>query len=183
MNYWLFQKEKDVLWQQKRLHWYAAWRIILLVVLSVCWGCLLFFVTADTEPSENLLIFVETPIIAVMNVIPAVFLSLLFYAAFARALPAFFASGLTTLGCSVVNDYLLASCDNPIMDFFKGQSSWVTDERLWVVLGGFVLVSLILGIFARGKGAGKKMRLTILVILLLAAYPLGMLYVSEGFLR
>lgn len=189
MKHWLFWKEKDVLWPQKKLKWYAAWRLLALVGMSVCWGLALLVIAEGNYPLENLKTYLETPLIAVMNVIPVLFLSLLFYAIFARAFPAFLASAFITLGFSVTNYYLLRFRDDPLMaldllDFstamhFKNQYSLMPDKRLWAVLGCFVLALLFLALFARGKGAEKGMRLTILAIVLLSAYPLGVLYVSD----
>ncbi|MBR2928992.1 MAG: sulfatase-like hydrolase/transferase [Oscillospiraceae bacterium] len=189
MKHWLFWKEKDVLWPQKKLKWYAAWRLLALLAVSVCWGLALLVASQGSYPLQNLKTFVETPLLAVMNVIPVVFLSLLFYAALARALPAFALSGGIWLGFTLTNYYLLRFRDDPLMaldllDFFtamhfKNQYDLMPENRLWAVLGCFVVALLFLGIFARGKGAGKRLRLTILAILLLSAYPLGLLYVSD----
>lgn len=189
VKHWLFWKEKDVLWPQKKLKWYAAWRLIALVAVSVCWGLALLVASQGSYPLPNLKTFVETPLLAVMNVIPVVFLSLLFYAAFARALPAFALSGGIWLGFTLTNYYLLRFRDDPLMaldllDFFtamhfKNQYDLMPENRLWAVLGCFVLAVIFLAVFARGKGAGKGMRLTILAIVLLSAYPLGLLYTND----
>ncbi len=189
LKHWLFWKEKDLLWSQKKLKCYAAWRLLALLAVSVCWGLALLVASQGSYPLENLKTFVETPLLAVMNVIPVVFLSLLFYAAFARALPAFALSGGIWLGFTLTNYYLLRFRDDPLMaldllDFFtamhfKNQYDLMPENRLWAVLGCFVLALLFLGIFARGKGAGKGMRITLLATVLLSAYPLGLLYTND----
>ena len=153
MKFWLFEKEADVLWQQKKLRWYAAWRLIALVGVSVCWGLALLLLAEGNYPVQYLLTYVNTPLVALLNVLPVVVLSLLFYAAFARALPAFLASGFVTFGFSAANYYLLRFRDDPLMaldllDFstavhFTDEYSLAPDKRLWTLIGCFVLALLM----------------------------------------
>lgn len=188
-RFWLFQKEPDVLWQQKRLKWYGAWRLIALLGMSLCWGAALLVIAVGRYPKMDLLGYFETPLIAALNILPVVALSLLGYAAFGRALPAFLLSGVITLGFSAANYYLLLFRDDPLMavdlkDFstglgFTGQYDMTPDKWLWAVLGCFALAILFLALFARGKGAGKRLRLGLLAGLLVLAYPLGLLYTSD----
>ena len=189
MKFWLFEKEADVLWQRKRLRRFSAWRLAALMGVSVCWGLALLLLAEGNYPVEYLLTYVRTPLIAVLNVLPVVLLSLLGYAIFARALPAFLLSGVVTFGFSAANYYLLRFRDDPLMaldllDFstavhFTDEYSLAPDKRLWAMIACFGLALLFLGLFARGKGAGKKLRLSILALLLLTAYPLGLLYTSD----
>ncbi|MBR6678287.1 MAG: hypothetical protein IKL23_06125 [Oscillospiraceae bacterium] len=189
MKHWLFWKEKDVLWPQKKLKWYSTWRLIALMAMSVCWGLALLVIAVGRYPKFDILGYFETPIIATLNVIPVVVLSLLFYALFARALPAFLASGVITLGFSAANYYLLLFRDDPLMavdllDFFTGmrftgQYDMTPDVWFSAVLFCFVVAILFLFLFARGKGAEKKMRLSILALILVLAYPLGLLYTND----
>ncbi len=188
-RFWLFQKEPDVLWPQRKLKWYAAWRLIALLFMSLCWGAALLVIAVGRYPKFDLLGYFETPIIAALNVIPVMVLSLLFYAAFGRALPAFLASGIITLGFSAANYYLLLFRDDPLMavdllDFFTGlkftgQYDMTPDIWFSAVLFCFALAVAFLALFARGRGAGKKLRLSILALLLVLAYPLGLLYTND----
>lgn len=188
-RFWLFRKEPDVLWSQKKLKAYAAWRLTALLLMSLCWGAALLIIAVGRHSRIHVLGYFETPLIAALNVIPVVLLSLLFYAIFGRALPAFLASGIITLGFASANHYLLLFRDDPLMavdllDFFTGlkftgQYDMRPDKWFALVLGCFVLAVLFLAIFARGKGAGKKLRLSILALLLVLVYPMGLLYTSD----
>lgn len=188
-RFWLFQKEPDVLWPQKKLRWHSAWRLIALLLMSVCWGAALLVIAVGRYPKFDLLGYFETPLIAALNILPVVVLSLLGYAAIGRALPAFLVSGIITLGFSAANYYLLLFRDDPlkavdVKDFstglgFTGQYDMTPDRWLLAVLGCFALAIIFLALFARGKGAGKKLRLSILAILLALAYPMGLLYCSD----
>ncbi len=188
-RFWLFQKEPDVLWPEKKLKGYAAWRLIALLLMSLCWGAALLVIAVGRYPKMDLLGYFETPLIASLNILPVVVLSLLGYAAFGRALPAFLFSGVITLGFSAANYYLLLFRDDPLkaVDLkdlstglgFTGQYDMRPDKWLWAVLGCFALAILFLALFARGKGAGKRLRLGLLAGVLVLAYPLGLLYTSD----
>ena len=58
VKHWLFWKEKDVLWPQKKLKWYAAWRLLALLAVSVCWGLALLVASQGSYPLPNLKTFV-----------------------------------------------------------------------------------------------------------------------------
>ena len=179
----------DPLWQREKQNAYAAWRLIWLIVMSVLWGVALLVIAAGSYPKQDIIGFFETPIIAALNILPVVVLSLLFYAAFARAWAAFLAGGLITGLMAAANYYLLLFRDDPLMaqDIldvstglgFAGKYELTPDIWLSAVIVCFILALGFLLLFCRGKGAGKKLRLSLLAIILLAAYPLTLLYASD----
>ncbi|MGM9618747.1 MAG: sulfatase-like hydrolase/transferase [Oscillospiraceae bacterium] len=188
-RFWLFQKEPDPLWPVKKQRWYAAWRLIALLLMSVCWGAALLVIAAGRYPKRDILGYFETPLIAALNILPVVLLSLLFYALFARAWAAFLASGLITLGFAAGNYYLLLFRDDPLMAVdlldlftglgFTGQYDLTPDTWLSAVLVCFCLAVAFLLLLARGKGAGKRLRLSLLALLLVLAWPMTLLYGSD----
>lgn len=179
----------DPLWRRETQNGYAAWRLCWLVLMSLLWGVALLVIAAGSYPKQDILGFFETPLIAALNLLPVLLLSLLFYAAFARTWAAFLASGLITGLLAAANYYLLLFRDDPLMaqdilDIstglgFAGKYSLVPDVWLGAVIVCFFLAMGFLLLFCRGRGAGKKLRLSLLAFVLLAAYPVTLLYASD----
>ncbi len=186
---WLFQKERDPLWPRRRLRWYTAWRLIALLGMSVCWGAALLVLAAGSYPKHYIGGYFETPLIAALNILPVLVLSLLFYVLFNRAWAAFLCSGVLTLGFSLGNYYLLLFRDDPLMAAdlldlstglgFTGRYDLSLDVWAGVVVLCFFLALGFLCLFARGRGSGVRLRLLLLGVLLAAGYPLFLLYRSD----
>ena len=185
----LYSSAPDPLWTRDKQNAYAAWRLCWLLIMSVLWGVALLVIAAGSYPKQDILGYFETPLIAALNILPVVVLSLLFYAAFARAWAAFLASGLITGLMAAANYYLLLFRDDPLMAQdvldvstglgFAGKYELKPDLWLGAVIVCFFLAMGFLLLFCRGKGAGKTLRLSLLILVLLAAYPMTRLYASD----
>lgn len=163
--------------------------LILLLASAVLLGVILLLPSLGGYPVAQMLGFFRTPLIALLNVLPCLFFLCLFYALFARVGAAFLTGGILLFLLTAADNYLLLFRDDPLMaqdlrDIstglgFAGKYDLLPGTKLAVALVCFLLLTVGVCLLGRGVRAGKRLRLTLAVLLLLSAFPLTLLYASD----
>ena len=177
----------------RRQKLYRKGRIAFALLASVFGGtvtglCSLFF--AASAYNEGLFFtYFANPYILLLNLLPPIILSLLFYLLCNRAACAYLFTNLCTMGLTLVHYFKVAFRGDPLIaedltlitesgKMLETYKLYI-NKRLIAYLVILVLGTLLLALLARGRFRKKRTRLALGVALLLAASALVPAYTSE----
>ena len=190
-SFFLFRKSTEKEWAlwMKLLFW--TWRVIVLLAGAAAMGYITLKFAFGIYPSEVFTGYLETPGLAALNIIPAVWLVCFLYALFGRTWVAFLAGGGAVLGLSLGNFFKLLYRDDPLifedMLILREASLMATgdyysifiDKRIALAFACLVLGTLFLALFARGVVKGWKKRVALVLAALLSGSLLLPTYLDD----
>lgn len=115
--------------------------------------------------------------LVILNIIPVILLTMLFYAIIGRAWIALLLSEIVALGISLCNYFKLIFRDDPLMfedialvreavNMTKSYTLFV-DVKMAIVMGSIFVITILLFVVSRGKKAGYKKRFFIAIVVML----------------
>ena len=188
-HFWLFRPSADGL-TQGRTWVYWLWNVCITVFAGLCLGVLSLAFAYGDYPDLLFQSYFQVPLIAVLNILPALILVLALYFLFGRAWAAFLASAAVVMGFSLANYYKLRFRDDPVIfeDLkYIREAGAITqtakydltpDKRIWFGLLCVVLGTLFLFFLVRGVPK-KKVRLPLCLVTILVCLPLSKTYTSS----
>ena len=188
-HFWLFRPSADGL-TRGRTWVYWLWNVCITALSGVCLGVLSLVFAYGDYADALFKSYFEVPLIAVLNILPALLLLLALYFLFGRAWVAFLASSAVVMGFSLANYYKLRFRDDPVIfeDLkYIREAGAITqtakydltpDKRIWFGLLCVVLGTLFLFFLVRGVPK-KKVRLPLCLVTILVCLPLSKAYTSS----
>ena len=113
-HFFLFRKKTDPVWPEWKRAVYALTPPVTLFCASVCMGLVLLLFAYGPYSWGAFQGYFRSGRILVMNVLPVVLVTFLFYGVFGRAWSAFLAGGGVSLGFSLGNYFKLQFRDDPL---------------------------------------------------------------------
>ena len=113
-HFWLFRPSADGL-TRGRTWVYWLWNVCITVFAGLCLGVLSLAFAYGDYPDLLFQSYFQVPLIAVLNILPALILVLALYFLFGRAWVAFLASAAVVMGFSLANYYKLRFRDDPVI--------------------------------------------------------------------
>ena len=180
LHFFLLRKKADPVWPEWKRVTYALAPPVLLFCASVCMGLVLLLFAYGPYSWGAFQGYFRSWRILVMNVLPVVLVTFLFYGVFGRAWSAFLAGGGVCLGFSLGNYFKLQFRDDPLyfedMLVLREAKAMTVEQHYDLFIDKrmvFALVCLALGtaalcFLARGRLGGWKKRLIVLVAVVLA---------------
>ena len=174
--------------QKARPFW--LWNGLCLLAAGVGLGVLSLLLAYGTYPNALLGHYLKTPLLALLNLLPAILLLYLLWFLLRRPWLAFLLSSLTVLGFSLANYYMLRFRDDPLMftDLTnireagaittKADYDLTPDARIWLCLIGAVLITVLLAAFVRGRPRGRTRLIGALMTIALCV-PLSAAYTGD----
>ena len=114
-HFFLFQRRPGEDWSKGKRAGFWVWNVGFVVLSSVGAAAVSLLLAVGPYPLDYMDGYWERPIILVLNILPAVFLGLLFYALTRRPAAGYLLNCLVVLGLSVANFYKLMFRDDPLL--------------------------------------------------------------------
>ena len=183
----LFRKQPDSEWSARKRAGFWAWNIFLFITSSVWIG--IFSLLMAAGPYEMFLGFFEVPLIAYLNLLPGVLLSLFLYALTGRTVVAYTIHAVLVFILSFVHYQKLFLRDDPFQfsDLVLAKEAGNIMQNYRIVLDWKVVIfalTVVLGIlchlfFIRGH-AGKDARIAYAAVAVILGTALIPVYTSEN---
>ena len=189
----IWQSEPAGDWSLAKRMVYMTWRVLMLVCAGACMGAVVLLFAYGQYSWGAFLEYMKSATILVMNILPVIFLTFLFYGIFGRTWLAFLLGGFSAIGFSLGHYYKLTYRDDPLyfadlliireagaMATEQNYSPFI-DKRVIFAVGCLIAGTVLLAIFARGVLRGWKRRGSVLLVTLLAGFGLWNLYMDTNF--
>jgi len=190
-HFFLFRKKTDPVWPEWKRAVYALTPPVTLFCASVCMGLVLLLFAYGPYSWGAFQGYFRSGRILVMNVLPVVLVTFLFYGVFGRAWSAFLAGGGVSLGFSLGNYFKLQFRDDPLyfedMLVLREAKAMTVEQHYNLFIDKrmvFALVCLALGtaalcFLARGRLGGWKKRLIVLGAVALVCGAVSPAYLNK----
>ena len=190
-HFFLFRKKTDPVWPEWKRAVYALTPPVTLFCASVCMGLVLLLFAYGPYSWGAFQGYFRSGRILVMNVLPVVLVTFLFYGVFGRAWSAFLAGGGVSLGFSLGNYFKLQFRDDPLyfedMLVLREAKAMTVEQHYNLFIDKrmvFALVCLALGtaalcFLARGRLGGWKKRLIVLGAVVLVCGAVSPAYLNK----
>lgn len=157
------------------------WTLCAVLFVSACFALFPMWFACVMNRTAIFISYFQTPLIALLNILPIVWLGLLLYFAIGRAWIAGLITGLFSLGISFANYYKISFRNDPIIfedltllreagNMASAEYDLFLNKSMLLALALTALAVVFLWLFAGGT-AEKKPRLISLAALLLLAIP------------
>ena len=186
-GFWVFGRSAARLSRGKAAVFHLwNWGLLLLAALGT--GLLSLLLAFGRYPWGVLRGYFAHPLIAVLNLMPVLLLSLLLYCAFGRSWIAHLVSSLLVLGLSAADYFMLLFRDDALLfsDILDaptamgvvGKYNLSLDDRLLACILYLAVTTVFLALFVRGKPKGGVRAIIVALLLLACAFPLRKVYTS-----
>ena len=152
-------------WSRPKRLAFWVWNIGFVVLSAICLGIISLRLAIGANTRDLCRIYWEHPVVAALNILPVVALSLFLYGLTGRTAVSFFITALVTLGFSAGNYFKLVFRDDPLMagdllylreaGQMSGQYQLFWTFPLAVAVAGTVLGLIFLLLLGRGKPRGR----------------------------
>ena len=178
----------------KKEKYYKSWRIVFAFFAAVLGGvvcglCSMYFATSSFS-IEMFFSYFSNPYITVFNLVPPVLLSAIFYLIFNRAVWSYVATNALVMIPTLINYYKIAlrgDCfiaeDMALADEASQMLSsydLFIDKRVAVYIAIFVIGTVLLAVFARGRSRRTVSRYICAAVLVAASVLLAPFYTSDN---
>lgn len=171
-------------WSRPKRLAFWVWNIGFVVLSAICLGIISLRLAIGANTRDLCHIYWDHPLVAILNILPVVALSLFLYGLTGRTAVSFFITALVTLGFSAGNYFKLVFRDDPLMagdllylreaGQMSGQYQLFWTFPLAVAVAGTILGLIFLLLLGRGKPRkGLRVGITCTgLALLLALVPI-----------
>ncbi len=189
-SFWLFGRHFDSSSGKHRFLFYL-WNWGMLALASLATGLLSLLLSFGHYDWGVMWGFFAQPLIALLNLLPALLLILLLYCIIGRSWIAYIVGSVLVLSLSVANYFMLMFRDDPLMfsDIINVSTAMGVvdhynlsiDKRLWFCVVLVIAATVLLALFARGNPGRGIIRVVVAAALvLLCIFPLRWLYTNSN---
>lgn len=161
---------------------------LLLIASAIALGIVSLYFASEMTGTEIFNSYFETPVIAILNILPCIWLALFFWFLTRRTWLAFMISSIIVMGFSIANWFKLQFRNDPVMfgdillikeaaNMSQRYKLYITQSMIAALLI-LISITVLLAIIARGKPF-IKLRLIGIILLLISIIPLKSVYFSS----